>query len=501
VLNFEHANLTNITRKIVLSTLACHNLQPDLSTLCFLVQCGQSPSEANTAKSHIRSQIFGQTDAYGFSLHQVQSDPPYTPMPAPHKHLRRQKTYGKSLKLHPNELVGRNLWTEIEIADSTPNANSTFTVSQCQLMAEVISPTIPISTPPMGRASDNRRDAHATTVLEESITGQSKVKIMKPVVCQMDNLKITDDASRPTSTLVISRSITESSTSLVRDNENECCSTSTDISNILRTPLESEQRSLYDTTPRNRLPERNSIKDSPHRKHGLRKKFPAVTLPKNNELSGKGDDLHGHIDLISVLEVDLKNIAMDEEHVIEKRSATLRTKRSRKHMLAAVPETLQTDGLGVIVNNHKQVLRSHPMLSWQKTEKRESIRVDSTDEGRIDFKLFGPAETTYLPYSPEVTDVSNTSEAYQLIQLSSEQKIVNFATYIHSILKNCSIQKLGEASYSEVFLQLGSDPKNATVLKVIPFGAEDQCEVKSIVQEVRITKTMATIEGFIGFRG
>ncbi|KAI5779737.1 hypothetical protein EDC01DRAFT_620976, partial [Geopyxis carbonaria] len=63
------------------------------------------------------------------------------------------------------------------------------------------------------------------------------------------------------------------------------------------------------------------------------------------------------------------------------------------------------------------------------------------------------------------------------------------------------IRKLGEASYSEVFLQSPVGSNDTIVWKVIPFGKEEQCEIESIIQEIRITKIMSEIEGFIGFRG
>jgi hypothetical protein len=91
----------------------------------------------------------------------------------------------------------------------------------------------------------------------------------------------------------------------------------------------------------------------------------------------------------------------------------------------------------------------------------------------------------------------------QLLQLCDKHEVVDFTTHINSLLKDSTIRKLGEASYSEVFLVTPPKSSSTTVLKVIPFGKEDQCEVKSILQEVRITKAMAEtgIDGFIGFRG
>lgn len=93
------------------------------------------------------------------------------------------------------------------------------------------------------------------------------------------------------------------------------------------------------------------------------------------------------------------------------------------------------------------------------------------------------------------------SETEQLLQLCTTTEVINFTAQIESIMKSSTLRKLGEASYSEVFLQTPANSDSTTVLKVIPFGKEEQCEAKSILQEVRITKAMAGIEGFVGFRG
>ncbi|TGZ80914.1 hypothetical protein EX30DRAFT_306952 [Ascodesmis nigricans] len=73
---------------------------------------------------------------------------------------------------------------------------------------------------------------------------------------------------------------------------------------------------------------------------------------------------------------------------------------------------------------------------------------------------------------------------------------------MNSVERDAVIKKLGEASYSEVFLQTPTDcEQDPIVLKIIPFGKEEQCEISQIIQEVRITKAMGEIEGYIGFRG
>jgi serine/threonine-protein kinase haspin len=87
----------------------------------------------------------------------------------------------------------------------------------------------------------------------------------------------------------------------------------------------------------------------------------------------------------------------------------------------------------------------------------------------------------------------------QLLRHCTESSILDFEQHINRLLESSSIRKLGEASYSEVFLQ-SAPGSSSTVLKIIPFGGEDQCRLESIVQEIRITKAMGEIEGFVGFR-
>ncbi|KAF8455357.1 hypothetical protein BGX38DRAFT_189729 [Terfezia claveryi] len=94
-------------------------------------------------------------------------------------------------------------------------------------------------------------------------------------------------------------------------------------------------------------------------------------------------------------------------------------------------------------------------------------------------------------------------ELKQLLSLCTGNEVIDFNEHIKSELKSSTLSKLGEASYSEVFLQTphtGSSPLPArTVLKIIPFGYPTQCPLKQIYDELLITASMAPIPGFIGF--
>ncbi|RPA80825.1 hypothetical protein BJ508DRAFT_415092 [Ascobolus immersus RN42] len=89
----------------------------------------------------------------------------------------------------------------------------------------------------------------------------------------------------------------------------------------------------------------------------------------------------------------------------------------------------------------------------------------------------------------------------ELLEMCTEHDIVDFTQYIKGMTRKSRIKKLGEASYSEVYLQSFSNSNRTNVLKIIPFGEAEQCMISQILQEVRITQTMAQFDGFIGFEG
>src|SRR5690606_12417339 len=93
------------------------------------------------------------------------------------------------------------------------------------------------------------------------------------------------------------------------------------------------------------------------------------------------------------------------------------------------------------------------------------------------------------------------SQLEELLEICTEHDVVDFTQYIKGLTRRSRITKLGEASYSEVFLQSFSNLNKTNVLKIIPFGEKDQCFISQILQEVRITRTMAQFPGFIGFEG
>ncbi|KAG0640043.1 hypothetical protein HOY80DRAFT_885337 [Tuber brumale] len=141
----------------------------------------------------------------------------------------------------------------------------------------------------------------------------------------------------------------------------------------------------------------------------------------------------------------------------------------------------------------------HPRLSEEKPSKVS----DTEDKGLpvIDVEEVCSARASEKSREEEPVSSTGLLSAEQLLRHCTHSSVLDFEEYIDSLAETSSIRKLGEASYSEVFFQSTPGSLSTTVLKIIPFGGQDQCELESIIQEVRITKAMGDIEGFIGFRG
>ncbi|CUS09873.1 unnamed protein product [Tuber aestivum] len=139
----------------------------------------------------------------------------------------------------------------------------------------------------------------------------------------------------------------------------------------------------------------------------------------------------------------------------------------------------------------------------QLSEESPSKVLDEEDKGLpvIDLEEVCSARVSEKSHEEGPVSSAGSLSTEHLLRLCTNASILDFEEYINSLAETSSIRKLGEASYSEVFLQSTPGSLTTTVLKIIPFGGLDQCELESIIQEVRITKAMGDIEGFIGFRG
>ncbi|CCJ29969.1 unnamed protein product [Pneumocystis jirovecii] len=86
-----------------------------------------------------------------------------------------------------------------------------------------------------------------------------------------------------------------------------------------------------------------------------------------------------------------------------------------------------------------------------------------------------------------------------LLSFASQSEIFNFSDYISSLLSTYTISKLGEASFSEVYLI--KNKNDEVVLKIVPFGKEGQEDPQDVLHEVRVTLKMSSINGFVKSKG
>lgn len=94
-----------------------------------------------------------------------------------------------------------------------------------------------------------------------------------------------------------------------------------------------------------------------------------------------------------------------------------------------------------------------------------------------------------------------------LLQFCERDHVVDFTEFMDELLKAADIKKLGEASYSEVFM-LTRNNGSKSVLKIVPFNekldekqSSSLSKLDDILQELRISKAMTKIDGFADFKG
>ncbi|KAI5796385.1 hypothetical protein DFH27DRAFT_564138 [Peziza echinospora] len=121
-------------------------------------------------------------------------------------------------------------------------------------------------------------------------------------------------------------------------------------------------------------------------------------------------------------------------------------------------------------------------------------------------------EQYYEEAELEVTEIAE-EDLSRLLGLCTESRTVPFEEHISTLLETSTLRKLGEASYSEVYICEPHPPTPTTtgtststpllppktVLKIIPFGKPSQCPISQILGELLITRTMSPVPGFVGF--
>jgi hypothetical protein len=131
----------------------------------------------------------------------------------------------------------------------------------------------------------------------------------------------------------------------------------------------------------------------------------------------------------------------------------------------------------------------------------------SDDEDDADTSVESFATLVATASKKEDKDIAEPKEGIELLlQFCTKDETVRFTEYIEEALKTASIHKLGEATYSEVFTLNRKDGTTA-VLKIIPFNTTpdekdtSMSNLEDLIQEIRISRAMANIEGFADFQG
>jgi hypothetical protein len=140
---------------------------------------------------------------------------------------------------------------------------------------------------------------------------------------------------------------------------------------------------------------------------------------------------------------------------------------------------------------------------------------DASDDGNTfhdgDLSTASTASTadTLIASTPK-KDTKATPEPISgldlLQQFCVKHNVLDFSEHITQKLATASISKLGEASFSEVFLLKHPDGKSS-VLKIVPFNETlDEnnsliSNLEDILQEIRISTALAKVDGFADFQG
>ena len=136
-------------------------------------------------------------------------------------------------------------------------------------------------------------------------------------------------------------------------------------------------------------------------------------------------------------------------------------------------------------------------------------RFSLSDDDVVDVSIASTADTLIASTPKKMEEklsVQPKEGVELLLQLCSKEEVVGFSTYIDGILENAEIRKLSEATYSEVFT-LKQNDGTTNVLKIVPFletrdeKDNSMSNLEDILQEIRISRVMANIEGFADFQG
>lgn len=87
-----------------------------------------------------------------------------------------------------------------------------------------------------------------------------------------------------------------------------------------------------------------------------------------------------------------------------------------------------------------------------------------------------------------------------LLGLCNSSTVVDFDHYMKEVISDqTELQKLAEASFSEVYIEKNKQQNTSRIYKVIPFGNEDmdQLPIQDIIQELRIARLLMSLDGYV----
>lgn len=458
--------------------------------------------------------------------------------PAP----KQKKTYGKNVKSHISGWFGRDLWNAVEPADLKKKKEKekrqsveededadiekqlAREASERQLLGE-INPEDEIrrsDTRPKSTASietDNTDDIPGTPEHEELEANilalldgiQNLDTAENPGTPPVENDPGSDDEETFDSTPVVQEEIDQKSIKENSDKENDEPSFSGPgssrasrkrSSDALREAL--KERSI---SPERDSEPLESLIESPARKNGVRKKGSLVhrmsvgssaTSPLKKEAMTletvrvedikvwedmDGENTPGKMEPSRKL-AEARNKLKDQTPVIEILDS--KDEQEDEHRRKTTQRAVTTEPVKPLAQEKAPTVGKPAIISQQEASHQEQY---DSDDSELTLQGDHPS-SNFLPLD-------------ELLRACTVPNIIDFTTHINTTLTTSTITKLGEASYSEVFLQLTPMPTFmiATVLKIIPFGGADQCALSSVIQEVSITDSMGLIPGYIGFRG
>lgn len=157
------------------------------------------------------------------------------------------------------------------------------------------------------------------------------------------------------------------------------------------------------------------------------------------------------------------------------------------------PDTNSREKLKTRLRNSSSIISINSIISRQPTNQQPQPQ----------------SQQSLPPLAPTLTNTTmmttNEYEAKQLenlVKLTNYPEVLNFKDYVSVIgtANNQVLIKFAEASYSEVYLLKNFETNEILrIFKIIPFGDGnfEQPSIDNVIQELKITKKLSSIEGFI----